>query len=364
MKRSDIEMKNSQQKVLHILPHIGGGVGSVIRALLKEEVEQAGRPYSCSVATLETINDTSKTCFNALGIQWTERATNENIRSLARDVDIVLVHWWNHPLLMKLLFEGFPPSRLALWSHVNGFNVPQSFFPELFGISDIFVFATKASFDAPVVKRLSGEIKKGKLRVIRSCAGIPADAVKPYDKDGPFQFGYIGTVESAKMHPDFLNLCASAKISIPCIVAGGPDHDKLRSQADHLGVANQFEILGPVNDPGPIFRRLHVLAYPLNPAHYGTGEQVLVEAMAYGAVPVVFANPPEKALIRHGETGLIANTAEEFANALRFLAENSSERERLAVAGRRFVLDECDIKVRVSDFHALYEEILAFPKCS
>ena len=86
--------------------------------------------------------------------------------------------------------------------------------------------------------------------------------------------------------------------------------------------------------------------------------------MAYGAVPLVFANPPEKALIRHGETGIIANTAEEFANALCFLADNSAERERLAVSGRRFVLDECDIKVSVSDFHALYEEMLLFPKCS
>jgi glycosyltransferase involved in cell wall biosynthesis len=351
--------------VLHLLPHSGGGVGAVLRALLEAELRESTSTIP-SIASLERLNETTRYHFNALGIPWVDciamKSGFEKFAALVKRADIVMVHWWNHPLLMRLLFQGLPPSRLVLWSHVNGFAAPQSFFPELFELPDRFVFATKASLQSPVVQELPHELRR-KLCVIRSCAGIPADAVKPCNKDGPFQFGYVGTVEPAKMHPDFLELCASAKIPTQCIVAGGPAHDELRSQAEHLGIGNQFDILGPVDDPRPIFRRLHAFAYPLNPAHYGTGEQVLVEAMAYGAVPVVFANPPEKALIRHGETGLITNTAEEFTNALCFLADNPAERERLAVAGRRFVLDECDIKVSVSDFHTLYEEMLSFPKC-
>jgi len=166
------------------------------------------------------------------------------------------------------------------------------------------------------------------------------------------------------MRPNFIKLCAAAKLASPCIVAGGPDHDKLRSQADQLGLIDQFSILGYVDDPTPIFKRLHAFAYPLNPGHYGTGEQVLIEAMAYGAVPVVFSNPPENTIVRHNETGIIANTEEEFTNALSFLAKNSEERERLAEAGRRFVFEECDIKLSVKEFHLLYKKMLSFSKSS
>jgi glycosyltransferase involved in cell wall biosynthesis len=341
-------------------------VGTVLRALLEAELKEGASPGS-SVASLESLNETTKRSFNELKIPWVDCiATEEGYKrlpALVERADIVLIHWWNHPLLMRLLFEGLPPSRLALWSHVNGFAAPQSFFPELFDLPDRFIFATKASLQSPVVHELPEEIRHN-LRVIRSCAGIPAEAATPCEKDGPFQFGYVGTVEPAKMHPNFLELCASAGIPTRCVVVGGPAHDELRSQAEHLGVSNQFEILGPVDDPRPIFRHLHAFAYPLNPAHYGTGEQVLIEAMAYGAVPVVLSNPPEKALIQHGKTGLIADTAADFADALRFLAENDAERRKIAAAGRRFVLDECDIRSSANDFHEIYEEILSFPKSS
>jgi L-malate glycosyltransferase len=358
-------MRRRRFSVLHLLAHSGGGVGTVLRSLLEAE-RREGTSLSSSVVSLERLNETTRSRLDLLGIPWVDciamEGGSDSLPALFERADIVLVHWWNHPFLMRLLFQGLPPARLMLWSHVNGFASPQSFFPELFEFPDRFVFATKASLQYPIVRELPQHLKS-KLRVIRSCAGIPAGAVHPCKKDGPFQFGYVGTVEPAKMHPDFLNLCVSAKIHAQCIVAGGPRHNELRTQANLLGVGDQFDILGPVDDPVPIFRRLHAFAYPLNPTHYGTGEQVLVEAMAYGAVPVVFANPPEKALIHHGETGLIARTAEEFAKAIRFLTDNPVERKRLAEAGRRFVLDECDIKISVTGFQALYEEMLSLPKC-
>jgi len=350
--------------LLHLLPHSGGGVGTVIRSLLEAESVDDSSPVS-SILSLERLNEASRRHFDLLGIPWVDSVALKNnfeiLTAFFEKVDIVLVHWWNHPFLVRLLFQGLPLSRIAIWSHVNGFAAPQSFFPELFELPDRFIFATEASLQSKIVEALPEEIKN-KLRVIRSCAGIPAGAFEICKKYEPFQFGYVGTVEPAKMHPDFLKICASANIPAKCIVAGGPSHKELRSQADLSGLGDKFDILGPIDDPVPLFKSLHVFAYPLNPSHYGTGEQVLIEAMAYGAVPVVFANPPEKALIRHEETGLIVNNAEEFSNAIRFLADNTAERERLAEAGRQFVLNECDIKISTRSFHTLYEGMLSFPK--
>jgi glycosyltransferase involved in cell wall biosynthesis len=353
----------AQTKVLHILPHVGGGVGSVLRAFLKEEMEGLSPRFAHSIAALETLNEPSTNCFNILGIPWRECVAQGALNALVENADMVLVHWWNHPLLMRLLFEGLPPVRLAFWSHVNGYAVPQAFFRNLFEMPDLFIFATQASFDAPAVKGLSKGIRE-KLRVIRSCAGVPKGSTEPLSKEGPFQIGYVGTVEPAKMHPDFLSLCAAANLSTPCIVAGGPSHHELRTKAEKMGLGERFEILGPINDPQPVFRRLHAFAYPLTPNHYGTGEQVLVEAMAFGAVPVVLANPPEKALVLHAETGLVVENAFDFSAALRFLADHPVERERMAAAGRRFVMEKCPIKCSQEQFHAVFEELFSFPKRS
>jgi L-malate glycosyltransferase len=347
--------------VLHIFPHVGGGVGTVFRALLQAEVRDMASPYSHAVASLETINDLSKSCFDACGTPWAELAGRETINALVDNADMVLVHWWNHPLLMKLLFEGLRPARLALWSHVNGYAAPQSFFPELFEMPDSFIFATKASFNTPVVQGLP-EVLRSKLRVIRSCAGIPEGSTQLCNKEGPFRIGYVGTVEPAKMSPDFLELCATAELGMPCIVAGGTAHEELRTRALALGILNRFEILGPVSDTKPIFRQLHAFAYPLSPLHYGSGEQVLIEAMAFGAVPVVFDNPAEKALIRHCETGLVAQNAAAFSAALRFLADNPAERSRMAAAGHRFVMENCDIRISREKFHNTFDEMAAMPK--
>ena len=351
-------------RVLHVLPHAGGGMGAVLRALLAAEA-RGGGPYVHAVASLEYLNEPTRRCCDALAVAWADELAlrpRGELDTLVASADLVLMHWWNHPYMTRLLFEGLPPSRLLLWSHVNGYWDPQSFLPELFDTADLFVFATKASLGAPAVKRLAPGIS-GKFRVIRSCAGIPEGAGEPCPKVGPYQIGYVGTVDPAKMCSHFLQICAAVDLTTPCVVAGGPGHDALRKTAEGLGIAERFEVLGPVDDPKPLFRRFHAFAYPLNPSHYGTGEQVLVEAMAFGAVPVVLANPPERELVRHGETGLVAEGFGEFAAALRFLADHSAERDRMAMAGYRYVMENCGIDRSKDQFHALFAELAALPKC-
>lgn len=73
-----------------------------------------------------------------------------------------------------------------------------------------------------------------------------------------------------------------------------------------------------------------VFAYPLNPNHYGTAEQVLQEAMAAGIVPLVMNNPAEKFLVKHNKTGLISENIEDFNKNLTILFENPELRKQLS----------------------------------
>lgn len=352
-----------QHNILHIIPHAGGGVGTVLRAILTaESIPECS--YKHTVASLEYLNEVTKKHFVKHRIPWIDEVAairQQELPALVDGADIVLAHWWNHPLMMQFLFQGLPPARLIMWSHVNGYFSPQAFFPALFDIPDRFVFSSKTSFMAPAVQLLPEQIK-AKFRVIRSCSGIPEGAENVCEKSNLFQAGYIGTVESVKMHHEFLSMCANANIPSPCIVAGGPANEELHKKAAAMKLSSRFNILGPVTDPKNIYRQLHAFAYPLSPRHYGTGEQVLIEAMAYGAVPVVLSNPPEQALIKHGETGLVANSTNDFSAALRMLMANPAERERLAKGGHRFVIEECGIEHSINAFHALFDETLSLPK--
>jgi glycosyltransferase involved in cell wall biosynthesis len=321
-------------------------------------------PYKHAVASLEYLNEVTKKYLDIYSIPWVDEIAARRKRemmALADAADIVLIHWWNHPLMMQLIFQGLPPARIIMWSHVNGFFPPQSFFPSLFDMTDMFVFTSATSLNVPSIQFLTDQAR-AKLRVIRSCSGIPEGAEHVCEKSNPFQAGYVGTVEPAKMHPDFLRMCADADIATPVVVAGGPAYEELRKKAADMNLAAMFNILGPVPDPKTIYRQLHAFAYPLSPRHYGTGEQVLIEAMAYGAVPVVLSNPPEVALIKHGETGLVAKSATEFSAALRMLLQNPAERNRLALGGHRFVIEECGIEHSIRAFHALFDEMLSLPK--
>lgn len=354
---------NSKPAILHILPHAGGGVGAVMRALLQAETV-SDSPFKHQVASLEYLNEKTKLHFTKHCIAWVDEVAfkhRQEFNSLLNKADIVLAHWWNHPLVVRFLHQGLPPARLLIWSHVNGFHAPQVFFPALLELPDLFIFSSATSMEAPAVGKLSSTSRQ-KLRVIRSCSGIPPGASDLPAKNGPFYAGYVGTVESVKMHKNFLTMCADADLPTPCIVAGGADHEQLRQKAAALNLSERFDIRGPVPDATDIFKKISAFAYPLSPRHYGTGEQVIIEAMASGAVPVVLANPPERTIVRHGETGLIAQDASEFSAALRLLMDDPARRDALAQGGRRFVLDECGIEHSVHAFHNLFDLALGLAR--
>ncbi|HVF50859.1 MAG TPA: glycosyltransferase [Pyrinomonadaceae bacterium] len=71
------------------------------------------------------------------------------------------------------------------------------------------------------------------------------------------------------------------------------------------------ELSGFVTDLKPVYQASRFLVCPI---FGGTGQQVkIVEAMAHGVPVVALRQAAEKSPIRHGENGLVANGAEEFA---------------------------------------------------
>jgi glycosyltransferase involved in cell wall biosynthesis len=342
--------------VLHITPHLGGGVGRVILAWLRKD-----KDFNHSVLCLDYANEKAKEGLKEAGIGLHEKMASHlhKTMSLIKKADIVLIHWWNHPLLYDFLIrQTLPPVRVAMWSHVSGFYPPYVFTDPLLKYPDIFVFTTPLSMDTPEVKRASGD-----LRVIWSTAGTEhVKDVKPRPHEG-FIVGYIGTVDYCKLHPNFLKMCAAVNVpDVHFVVCGGPCENEIRKEAESLGLGDKFTFTGPVDNIADYLSTFDVFGYPLNPMHYGTCDQSLVEAMAAGVPPVVLANPMEWGMVGGMITGWIAYDAHSYSQAIKHLYNNPADRLILSNNARKITSSRFLLDTMILRWGRLFEDLLKLPK--
>lgn len=110
-------------KILHVTPHLGGGVGkahaAIGAALPKEAVEQTfilleaprDRRYA------EAVEAGGARVFVADGL--------DHVVRLAGAADIVQFEFWNHPRMFECLARcTFPAMRSVIWSHISGLAKP------------------------------------------------------------------------------------------------------------------------------------------------------------------------------------------------------------------------------------------------
>ncbi len=349
--------------VLHITPHLGGGVGRVLLNYLTK-VKNNGR-FSHEIACMDYANEDAKRTVSREGLLLADnffRKHADLIRKIS-DADIVLIHWWNHPLLYDFLVrESLPPSRVILWSHISGFNPPYVFVEPLFGYADVFAFTTPISFDTEEIKALPEKYKE-KIRVVWSTAGTEHVADIRPKPHGGFNVGYIGTVDYCKLHPDFIKMCGSVDIeSSRFIVCGGPMDRQIHSEAIKKGLGQMFLFEGQVDNIKDYLAVFDVFGYPLAPYHYGTCELALVEAMAAGVVPVVMANKTESYMIKDGITGFTVNDESRYVQAIRELYKNAGLRNAVSSRTKEEALKRFSLETMIGEWDKIFEEIIDFPK--
>lgn len=359
-------MKNNiieKPSILHITPHLGGGVGKVLLNYLT--FVQKDKKYSHSIATLDYANEKSKEMSKIAGFElFSDMYQNlDELLMLVQKADIVLIHFWNHPLLYDFLIRNeLPPSRVIFWSHISGFSLPYVFTPKVLNYPDKFVFTTPISFETKEIKEFPD---KSKLSSIFSTGGVEHFkniTSKPHKN---FNIGYIGTVDYIKMHPDFLQICS--KINIPdvkFIVCGGAKHLEIQKQAKRMGIADKFEFLGEIKDITKYLEIFDVFGYPLNSEHYGTCDQVLQEAMAAGIVPVVFGNPMENSMLKDGESGIIAKNKEDYISAIENLYKNPKYKNDLLNKTKEYAISTYSLKTLSNSWDKIYEETIKIKKNS
>ncbi|HVR55832.1 MAG TPA: hypothetical protein VMT72_03280, partial [Pseudolabrys sp.] len=155
-------------KILHVTPHLGGGVGkahAAISAVLPDVVEQ-------TFVLLEAPRDRRFIDkIEASGARVIIAESLGHVASLARQADIVQFEFWNHPRMFECLARTeFPPIRAVFWSHISGLSRPL-IQPALMEEASRFVFTTEASLSAASVAAFR-ERTAEKIKVINSGFGF------------------------------------------------------------------------------------------------------------------------------------------------------------------------------------------------
>jgi glycosyltransferase involved in cell wall biosynthesis len=315
-------------KVLHVTPHLGGGVGkahAALRGVMPAEIDQTfvlleqprDRRY------VELIENSGARVIVVDGL--------DRVAHLAGKADIVQFEFWNHPRLFECLAGcEFPAIRSAFWSHISGIGKPL-IPPGLMEQAMRFVFTTPASLDIASLAYVS-ENARSRLAVINSGFGFPDAERRGRMRDRKPDIAYLGTVDSVKMHPGFFDAIDrlsgdDVRVSVwGAVDPSGP----VAARARAMRHPERVVFRGETFEPAAALSGADVFFYPLQPDHYGTAENALIEAMSIGLVPVVLNNAAERAIVRDGETGFIAGSIEQAASLLEMLLSSPETRERVS----------------------------------
>lgn len=315
--------------ILHVTAHLGGGVGKAHAGL----TAAMRFPARQSFLLLEEPRDRRYVDqIEALGRPVDIAAGLDDVAARAAEADIVQFEFWNHPKLFECLARtDFPQMRAVMWAHVSGLFRPV-IQPGFLGAADRFAFTSSASLDIAAVRDMTPE-RRQKLAVIGSAYGFEhasgTEGRSRPDTDTPIC--YLGTVDFVKMHPGFFDAIDALSMDVTAAIWGAADAEVV-ARAASMRHPDRIRFMGQTPDPRSALARSRIFFYPLQPDHYGTGENALIEAMSLGLVPVVLANPAECAIVSQGETGFVATTISECSEILAGLL---ADPVRVAEVGKR-----------------------------
>ena len=381
-------------EVLHLTPHLGGGIGKAISGLVKQSTETKSEFRHAVVCLEKPIRyqyiDKIHECRDEGKVREGKIIicpTYDELEKLMKESDIVQLNWINHPVIIKYL-NNVKCSfiRLITWCHNNGLysdnikepgKLPPIIPEKLILASDKFIFTTECSFDAKVVKKILEEhpyIRKI-LGIVYSSGGFGGlldpelkDSFSSFSSDS-MSVGYFGTINFAKIHLKYVDFLEKVDIPGFKVKIVGEISEEIRNQLNkqckEIGKSGMLEFTGYIEKQEELIKELskiNVLAYILNPRHYGTTENALLETMSMGIVPIVLNNLPEKYLVEDRKTGFVVKDPKEFGEVIRLLYENPDERQRIGLQSARYVRKNFTAEKTINNLNFHYRNMMKMKK--
>lgn len=353
--------RNAKIKVAHITSHVGGGVGAVLKTFFSES-QDCENYLLCLDKCESNFSDFTNVKFAAQCVAFEQF---DLYFQLLKDCDIVVLHYWNHPLMAKFLASTKIPScRLICWCHNSGLHSPHIIPNYLSRMTQKIVFTSNCSMQAPNIKTLAkSDISKyvGVVHSTRSLAEFIEIGLKRSLNSTGKNLLYVGTVSKAKMHPKTAEIFAKLSRQGNVVhVIGGPDEITLASEVSSFG--GKIEIHGSVKNVFDFYKMADIFIYPLRNDHYGTGEQVILEALASGLPVVAFSNPAEKAILVNGTDSILVSTTDEFVEAVTALINDPQITKTMSSNAVLSVQNNFNEKEMTNKLIKIFDEIIHYKK--
>ena len=331
-------------KVLHITAHMGGGAGKAIAGLAINCNKIVGEEHRILLLEApQKLNHVEECKQNGIEVIVCEEFYK--IRAYIEEADIVVVSWWQHPLMARFLAE-FPSvlCRIVLWSHVNGCVYPYLPYSLLEQMDTVF-FTTPYSLENPCwTKRQMEEVEKNYQIVSGMGDFFPTSIIpkKSYKQKDFFIIGYIGTLNYAKLHSDYFLYCQKVIEQIPNVrfLMVGDYEAALLENIRVLGLEEYFQFVGFAENVYQYMEQMDMMGYLLSEDNYATTENVLLEAMAFGLPIVAYKNKPEQYIIKDGVNGFLIGNVEEYIERIKELKQSQKLCQKIGCQARQSVIEQ------------------------
>jgi L-malate glycosyltransferase len=347
----------TQKTVLHIASHMGGGVGKVLTGVASNSDDK----YRHDIILLEKPIDTQFTdeCIkNGVIVKFTPDM--EYLLWAIKCADIVQVDWWGHPLMAKLLYDiRNEKIRLVIWAHTAGCYYP-FIRPDFVTFPHHFIFSSLHSKDNPYWS-LGDIASMTNTSVINSSGGFKDTRDVPLVKHDGFNVGYVGTLAYVKLLPEFIEYCKCISYlpGIKFIMIGRiPEPNLVLRDAEKAGIADQFVFKGYVPDLPAELAQLDMLGYLLNPQHFGTTENAMLEAMSMGIPPVCIDQCAEKYLVKNYETGFLIKDKSDYLTVTCALYNNPKYRHAMGKRAREHILTNLELENTIAKLNEVYDKVI------
>lgn len=195
-------------------------------------------------------------------------------------------------------------------------------------------------------------LEEGEVRTVRQ-------QLAPRDSFIVGNFGRHDTLKGQDyLLQGFSHLLKDVPTARLLMVGDGPYHSALRAMAEDLRIAHAVIFTGWRRDASSLMAATDVVVHP---TLLDSFPQVMIEALIFGKPLIVTdaAGPSDQ--IQHGKTGLIIPMRDPDAihKALQWVFRHPDEARRLGDQGRRYVLEELDIRKVIRRYEASYNVVLA-----